>query len=245
MLVIETIEISKRFRSATIIDGLNIRMTEGSIYGFVGINGAGKTTTIKMLLGLLRPSAGQIRIFGKDLGREKTDILGQVGALVETPGMYGNLTGRENLCFLARVLAVPMSRVDAVLRTVGLVNDADKKARKYSLGTKQRLGIGMALLHEPRLLILDEPTNGLDPVGIVEMREFLRALSINRGVSIFVSSHLLSEINLLATDVGILHQGIFVYQGPLSRLQNQYPEKTLEEIFVKYIQSAPVKPIKG
>lgn len=235
-LIVETSGLTKIFDSERVIDGLNIRMEEGSIYGFVGLNGAGKTTTIKLLLGLIKPSEGNISIFGQELLSNKTEILRQVGSMMESSSTYRNLSGRDNLRFAARLLKIPMNRVDECLEIVELTSEADKQVRNYSLGMKQRLGIAMALLNKPQLVVLDEPTNGLDPVGIVEMRKFIKELPQKWGVSVFISSHLLSEINLTATHVGIIHKGRLAYQGTLKDLkkhnQNRFCIKLSERFFI-------------
>jgi lantibiotic transport system ATP-binding protein len=189
----------------------------GSIYGFLGPNGAGKTTTIRLLLGLLRPAEGAIELFGQALDARR-QALRQVGALVESPSLYGHLSGRDNLEVTRRLLGVAPARIAWVLERVDLAGAAHRRVREYSLGMRQRLAIALALLGAPRLLILDEPANGLDPAGIVELRRLLRGLA-EEGISIFVSSHLLSEVELIASHVGVLHEGRLRFQGHLQELR--------------------------
>src|ERR1017187_3360942 len=224
-LIIETRHLSKTFGSRTIVSDLNISIEEGSIYGFLGANGAGKTTTMKMLLGLLIPSSGEIAILRKNLFLFKTEILRHVGSMIETPCAYPNLTAKENMRFAATLLNIPKNRIEECLKIVNLNTDANKKVKEYSMGMKQRLGIAISLLNCPKLLILDEPTNGLDPIGIIEMREFIKQLPINLGVTVFISSHLLTEINLMATHVGIIHEGRLIFHDTLEKLKNENYKK--------------------
>ncbi|HVK50720.1 MAG TPA: ATP-binding cassette domain-containing protein [Pseudoxanthomonas sp.] len=190
----------------------------GSVYGFLGPNGAGKTTTVRMLLDLLRPDEGQISLRGAPLSRQQREPLAKVGALVESPSLYPHLTGRQNLEVTRRLLNLPAARIDVVLDQVGLRACAERRVREYSLGMRQRLALALSLLPAPRLLILDEPTNGLDPAGIVDMRRLLRDLAA-QGVTVFVSSHLLSEIELVANHVGVLQAGQLRFEGTLEQLR--------------------------
>jgi ABC-2 type transport system ATP-binding protein len=192
------------------------------VFGFLGLNGAGKSTTMKMLLGLTRASGGTVELLGQHVsaGRMR-DVLPRVGSLIEGPSFYGHLTAQENLEIVRRVKELPSSTVDDALATVRLAKQAHKLVREYSMGMKQRLGIAMALLGSPELLILDEPTNGLDPSGIHEIRDLIRNLPASRGISVMVSSHLLSEIEQMASTVGILDHGRLLFQGPLSDLQDE------------------------
>ena len=189
------------------------------MYAFLGSNGAGKTTTIRMLLGLIRPTRGTVRLFGKPFARR---LLGRAGSLVEMPSYYGHLTGRENLELVRRVAGRANADAARALETVKLASDADRLAGTYSLGMRQRLGLAMALLGDPELLILDEPTNGLDPAGIREIRELIGGLSARQGVTIFLSSHLLTEVNQVATHVGILERGRLLFQGPMAELKRRF-----------------------
>ncbi|PAW92681.1 ABC transporter ATP-binding protein [Mucilaginibacter sp. MD40] len=218
-MVIRTEGLSFSFGSQAVVKSISLEVPEGSIYGFLGPNGAGKTTTIKMLLNLLNPSAGSIRIFDMDLQSNRISILKQIGSLIEQPAIYHHLTGKENLLNRAMLLQVSEQRVDEMLNLVQLTAAAGKKAGNYSLGMKQRLGIALALLNDPKLLILDEPTNGLDPNGIIEIRELMMRI-VKEGKTVFVSSHLLSEVEKMATHVGIINHGKMMFQGTISELQN-------------------------
>jgi ABC-type multidrug transport system ATPase subunit len=218
-MVIETQGLSFSFGDQQVVKSLSLQVPAGSIYGFLGPNGAGKTTTIKMLLNLLKTGEGSIHIFGQDLQKNRISILSQIGSLIEQPAIYHHLTGKENLLNRALLLQVDEKRVDEMLKLVQLTNAANKKAGQYSLGMKQRLGIALALLNDPKLLILDEPTNGLDPNGIIEIRELLMRL-VGNGKTVFISSHLLAEIEKMATHVGIINNGELMFQGTIHDLQN-------------------------
>ena len=219
--IIQTRGLDFYFKDFKALDQVNLNVPAGSIYGFLGPNGAGKTTTIRILLDLFHPKPGQVQVFGKDLGKNRVEILGKIGALIENPSIYKHLSGRQNLEVIRKMVGVPKSRIDEVLQIVRLVDNADKRAKNYSLGMCQRLGLAAALLTDPELLILDEPTNGLDPSGIIEMRELIIRLNKEHGKTIFLSSHILSEIEKLATDVAIIDQGKILYEGKLEGLQNQ------------------------
>ncbi len=219
-MVIDTAGLTFNFGKQTVVKSLSLQVPEGSIYGFLGPNGAGKTTTIKLLMNLLQVQEGDINIFGKELKSNRIEILSQIGSLIEQPAIYAHLTGRENLLNRALLLQVPKSRVDEMLNLVHLTQAANKKAGQYSLGMKQRLGIALALLSDPKLLILDEPTNGLDPNGIIEVRELLIRLVKEHGKTVFVSSHLLLEIERMATHVGIINFGELLFQGSIGELQS-------------------------
>ena len=218
-MVIETQGLSFSFGDQQVVKSLSLQVPAGSIYGFLGPNGAGKTTTIKMLLNLLQSGEGSIHIFGQELQKNRISILSQIGSLIEQPAIYHHLTGKENLLNRALLLQVDEKRVDEMLKLVQLTNAANKKAGQYSLGMKQRLGIALALLNDPKLLILDEPTNGLDPNGIIEIRELLMRL-VSNGKTVFISSHLLAEIEKMATHVGIINNGQLMFQGTIHDLQN-------------------------
>jgi lantibiotic transport system ATP-binding protein len=194
---------------------------EGSIYGFLGPNGAGKTTTLRLLLGLLARQQGEITLFGEHLEHNRIGILRRIGSMIESPSFYDHLTARENLRLLQTVHRCPLQRIDDVLALVGLADTGRKRTSQFSLGMKQRLGIATALLHDPALLILDEPTNGLDPNGIVEIRELLKRINRERGITLLISSHLLGEIEKLVTHVGILHRGRLQFQGTIEALKQQ------------------------
>jgi len=217
---IETVGLTYNFGSQTVVKDLSLQVPKGSIYGFLGPNGAGKTTTIKILLNLLKSPADQVFIFGKEINTNRVACLERMGALVEQPAIYGNLTGRENLINRSMLLGIPKSKSSEMLALVGLTEAANKKAGKYSLGMKQRLGIALALLSDPELLLLDEPTNGLDPNGIIEIRNLMIELTSKHQKTILVSSHLLAEIERTATHVGIINKGQLLFQGPIGDLQN-------------------------
>jgi len=230
-MIIDTSGLTYNFGNQKVVDSLALQVEEGSIYGFLGPNGAGKTTTIKLLLNLLRVQEGSIRIFGKELKNNRVEILSQIGALIEQPALYLHLTGKENLLNRALLLQIPDKRVIEIIDLVKLTHAANKKSGQYSLGMKQRLGIGLALLSDPRLLILDEPTNGLDPAGIIAMRELLTSLNRGKGTTILISSHLLSEIDKLVTHAGIINKGSLVFQGTMTELKGQ-GNGDLEELFI-------------
>ncbi|MED0673905.1 ABC transporter ATP-binding protein [Aneurinibacillus aneurinilyticus] len=203
------------------VNDVNLKVPQGEIYGFLGPNGAGKTTTIRMLLGLIKPTRGEITIFGKELSKNRIPILKRVGSLVESPSYYGHLSGRQNLKVLARLLQLPDKQIDEVLDLVRLTKNAQRPVKGYSLGMKQRLGIAAALISRPELLILDEPTNGLDPAGIQEIRELIIQMPKQYGITVLVSSHLLSEIEQVATYVGIIDQGKLIFQNSMNELRKQ------------------------
>jgi lantibiotic transport system ATP-binding protein len=217
--IVQTENLSKSFGKEQAVSNINLKIRKGEIYGFLGPNGAGKTTTIRMLLGLMKPSSGTIKIFQKDLMKERINILAKVGSLVENPSYYPHLTAYENLEALRKILGVPKSRIDEVLDIVRLKDVADKKVKGFSLGMKQRLGIAASLLHNPELLILDEPTNGLDPSGIIEIRNLIKRLPSEYGMTIIISSHLLSEIDQMATQVGIVTKGKMIFQDSIEAMR--------------------------
>ena len=233
--IIQTEGLTKTYGDRRAVDQLRLTINRGDIYGFLGPNGAGKTTTIRMLLGLIRPTKGNIQIFNKNLHSHRLEILRKVGSLVEYPSYYAHLTGRDNLEAIRRIIDVPKSRIDEVLAVVRLTNDANRPVKGYSLGMKQRLGIAAALLGSPELLILDEPTNGLDPSGILEIRELIKSLPHQHGITVLVSSHLLSEIEQMATRVGIIQHGRMVFQDSISVLQDQAQHR------IRFAVSNPVK----
>ncbi|PIB93857.1 ABC transporter ATP-binding protein [Caulobacter sp. FWC2] len=216
---IETEGLSRRFGPHLAVDGVSMTVPEQAVYGFLGRNGAGKTTTLKMVLGLIRPSAGTARVCGLDVARDRIGAARKVGALLEAHGFYGNLTGRENLALTTTLLGCPASEIDRVLEVVEMRPDAGRKVAGYSLGMRQRLGLARAMLGAPPVLVLDEPTNGLDPDGIADMRRFLRALPERTGATVLLSSHLLGEIEQTATHVGVVNDGRLVLEGELSRLK--------------------------
>ncbi len=219
--ILRTENLSKKLGGKLAVDQLNLKIKKGEIYGFLGPNGAGKTTTIRMILGLARPTAGSVYVFGDHLRKERLSILRKIGSLVEYPSYYGHLNAIENLETMRRLLDVPKNRIDEVLAMVRLTGDAKRAVKGYSLGMKQRLGIAAALLANPELLILDEPTNGLDPAGILEIRELIKSLPEKQGVTILVSSHLLSEIDQMATNVGIITKGRMIFQDRIETLRQK------------------------
>lgn len=219
MNIIETHDLCKQYGNTLRVSHLNLAVPEGSVYGFLGPNGAGKSTTLKMILGLVHPTAGSIQVLGTQMdSANRLTVLRQVGSLIESPSYYGHLTGEENLRIVQTLRGVPEKSIREVLQIVRLDGQREKKVAHYSLGMKQRLGLASALLGYPKLLILDEPTNGLDPAGIQEMRELICGLPGRFGMTVVVSSHLLSEIDQMADHVGIIREGRLVFQDTLSAL---------------------------
>ncbi len=224
---VETINLTHKFSAGEpALKEVNLQVIEGSIYGFLGPNGAGKTTGLKLILGLLKKQHGEIFVFGKPLAKNRVGLLRRIGALIESPSLYGHLTAFENLRILQQVYQCPKRRIQEVLEVVDLSQTGSKKAGEFSLGMKQRLSIAMALLHQPSLLILDEPTNGLDPNGILQIRELLKDLSQLNGITILISSHLLSEIEKLVTHIGIINHGRMRFQGRLAELVSKQQESS-------------------
>ena len=222
MNIIETHDLCKQYGNALRVAHLDLDVPEGSVYGFLGPNGAGKSTTLKMILGLVRPTAGDIRVLGKKMdGGNRLAVLRQVGSLIESPSYYGHLTGEENLRIVQTLRGVPEKNIREVLQIVRLDGQRGKRVAHYSLGMKQRLGLAAALLGYPKLLILDEPTNGLDPAGIQEMRELICSLPERFGMTVVVSSHLLSEIDQMADHVAIIREGELVFQDTLEALHGR------------------------
>jgi ABC-2 type transport system ATP-binding protein len=230
--IIETHNLSKSFKNFKAVTDLSFTIGRGDVYGFLGQNGAGKSTTMRMLLGLIFPDHGEIKINGTVFNNQRRHLLQHIGAIIERPDMYGYLSGWDNLKIFAALNSrrIPASRLHAVLEQVGLKGREQDKVRAYSQGMKQRLGIAIALVHEPDLLILDEPTNGLDPQGIAEMRELILSLSRDHGKTVLISSHLLYEIEQVATNMLILHRGKKIAEGAVTNLLN--PEETLVDVDV-------------
>ena len=220
-LVVTTDGLTKTYGDFHAVDHLNLRVPRGGIYGFLGPNGAGKSTTMKLLLGLTRPTSGSMSVLGHPVSPRSPLPAGAIGSLIEGPSYYPRLTGPENLAMVADYLGLPRVRVQHALATVALTGQDEKLVKDYSLGMKQRLGLAMALLADPPLMLLDEPTNGLDPAGVAEIRELIVALARQEGVTVIVSSHILSEIEQMADVVGIICAGSLRYQGPLSGLQDE------------------------
>ncbi len=241
---IESEGLVKRFGKHEAVAAVDLNVPTGSIYAFLGQNGAGKTTTIRLVLGLLRPTAGTVRVWGHDVVNERLAAARGVGSLVETSALYDRLTGRENLDLTRRMLGAPESEVDRVLEVVDLRDAAGRLAGGYSLGMRQRLGLARAMLGQPRLLILDEPANGLDPEGMREMRALIRTLPEQDGVTVFVSSHLLGEIEQIATHVGLMHEGRLLAQSTLAELKGA-GERELEVAVVGAERAAAALSDKG
>lgn len=228
-LAIKTSQLTKRFGDQAAVDGVNLSVPKGSVFGFLGPNGSGKTTTIRMLLGLAEASDGKIELLGQEVPKRIENVLPKVGALVEGPAFYPFMSGRNNLLRIDAAdrfadSSTTKKRVEAALNRVGLANAANKKVHAYSLGMKQRLGLANALLKPRELLILDEPTNGLDPQGTREVRNLIRSLA-DEGITVFVSSHLLSEIEMLCSHVAVMNAGRIVAQGSLEELRNEEPTR--------------------
>lgn len=229
--VIETKNLRKAGSHGDRVKDLHLAVPKGCVYGFLGPNGAGKTTTMKLLLGLIHPTEGEIKILGETVTPKNRLALNRhTGSLIESPAFYGHLTGQENMEIIAKYKGVPKNLIPQVLQIVGIYSRKDQKVKQYSLGMKQRLGLAMALLGRPEILILDEPTNGLDPAGISEIRELIKQMPDRFQTTVFVSSHLLSEVEQIADVVGIIHKGEMIYQGPLCELEQN--GKNLEDIFL-------------
>lgn len=222
MNVIETKALRYNFGNISVLNGIDLKVPKGSIFGFLGPNGSGKTTTIRALLGLARVPEKSIMLFGKDIRTHRIDILKNTGALIEYPALYDHLSGYDNLHIMCNLTSTPKKRIEELLSIVSLTDDGRKKVGKYSLGMKQRLGIAAALLIDPDLLILDEPTNGLDPAGIRDMRHLIKMLNQDFGKTIFISSHLLYEVEMLCSHLAILNEGKLVFQGKASELRDKY-----------------------
>lgn len=229
--IIETTNLSKSHGSKMRVKNLQMQVPEGCVYGFLGPNGAGKTTTLKLLLGLIKPNSGTISFYGQQMtAKNRLSILKTTGSLIESPSYYGHLTGAENLEIIAKLKGASQKDIEEVLHTVKLYEQRNKKVKHYSLGMKQRLGIAMALLGNPQILILDEPTNGLDPAGIQEMREFIKKLPDTHHMTVIISSHLLNEVEQMADMVGIINHGEMIFQGTIMELDAR--GNNLEEVFL-------------
>lgn len=239
--MITTKQLTKKYKSFAAVNNVSLNIPKGSIYGLLGPNGAGKSTTMKMLLGLTAPTTGSFWIDGKHFPDDRLSILKEVGSFIESPSFYANLTGAENLDIIRRILGLPQSASTDALELVGLSEFGGRLAKKYSLGMKQRLGLAGALLGRPPILILDEPTNGLDPAGIHEIRNLIKSLPGLYDCTILISSHMLSEIELMADEVGILNHGRLLFEGSLDELrqtalQSGFSANNLEDIFLSMIE---------
>ena len=240
--IITTEKLTKKYKNFTSVNKVSLHIKKGSIYGFLGPNGAGKSTTMKMLLGLTAPTSGSFQIDGKQFPNDRLTILKRIGSFLEAPSFYANLTGRENLDIIRRILGLPQNAVEDALDLVGLSQFGDRLAKKYSLGMKQRLGLAGALLGRPPILILDEPTNGLDPSGIHEIRNLIKSLPTFYDCTVLISSHMLSEIELIADDIGILNHGRMLFEGSLddlkqTALQSGFATDNLEDMFLSMIEN--------
>lgn len=240
--MITTEKLTKTYKNFTSVNKVSLHIKKGSIYGFLGPNGAGKSTTMKMLIGLTAPTSGSFQIDGKQFPNDRVAILKEIGSFIESPSFYANLTGRENLDIIRRILGLPQNTVEDALDLVGLSEFGDRLAKKYSLGMKQRLGLAGALLGRPPILILDEPTNGLDPSGIHEIRNLIKSLPTLYDCTILISSHMLSEIELIADDIGILNHGRMLFEGSLddlkqNALQSGFAADNLEDMFLSIIEN--------
>lgn len=239
--IITTDQLTKKYKNFISVNNVSLHIRKGSIYGFLGPNGAGKSTTMKMLLGLTAPTKGTFTIDGKHFPDDRLTILKEIGSFIESPSFYANLTGRENLDVIRRILGLSKNSVEDALELVGLSEFGDRLAKKYSLGMKQRLGLAGALLGRPPILVLDEPTNGLDPSGIHEIRNLVKSLPDLYDCTILISSHMLSEIELMADDIGILNHGRLLFEGSLndlrqSALQSGFAADNLEDMFLSMVE---------
>ena len=240
--IIQTTALTKRYAGRSVVNQVSLSVPEGSVYGFIGPNGAGKSTTMKMLLGLVKPSGGEILLLGKRMEeKNRLELLRQTGSLVESPSCYGHLTGEENLQIVAELKNVPKKDIDRVLEIVELTGCRKRKVKQYSLGMRQRLGIAQALLGNPKLLILDEPTNGLDPSGIQQMRSLIREMPQRCGATVLISSHLLSEMEQMVDQVGIINHGELLFQGKLAALR----QHSQGDISLRVLRPEKALPILG
>ena len=226
-MIISTQELDFSYQKKLAIKKLNLKVPQGSIYGFLGPNGAGKSTSIRLLLGLLSPESGSVSVFNKDFNKNRSRILSNIGVLIEAPAFYSHLNAYENLLILTKLREVSSLRIEEVLKIVSLTDVSKKKVKKFSMGMKQRLGIAATLLHDPEILILDEPTNGLDPQGIKDIRELLVNLNKYHQKTIFISSHILAEIEMIASHIGIIQNGELSYQNTIDDLQKNFAEQKI------------------
>ncbi|WP_343210471.1 ABC transporter ATP-binding protein [Anaerolentibacter hominis] len=240
--IITTHQLTKKYKSFTAVNGVSIHIRRGSIYGFLGPNGAGKSTAMKILLGLTSPTSGEFSIDGRHFPQDRLTILKDIGSFIESPSFYSNLTGYENLDIIRRILGLPKSSVEDALDLVGLSEFSGRPAKKYSLGMKQRLGLAGALIGRPSILILDEPTNGLDPSGIHEIRKLIKSLPVLYDCTVLISSHMLSEIEQMADDIGILNHGRLLFEGSRNELRQNalkagFSADNLEDMFLAMVEN--------
>ena len=240
--MIVTNQLTKKYRCFTAVNDVNLRIQKGHIYGLLGPNGAGKSTVMKMLLGLVKPTRGSFQVNGMTMPRDRARILSNTGSLIEAPAFYSNLTGYENLDIVRKILGLSQRSIDEALDLVRLTEYKDRLAKKYSLGMKQRLGLASAMLGNPPILILDEPTNGLDPTGMHEIRNLIRSLPKRFGSTVLISSHILSEVELMVDDVGVLNHGRLLFQGTMKELKGLahakgYGNERLEDMFLSMVEA--------
>lgn len=233
-MILETIELTKQYGTQFAVSDLNIHVKKGEVYGLLGLNGAGKTTTMRMAMGLMQPTKGEVMLFGEKMTVPTKQIFNRIGALIETPAFYENLTARDNLRIIADLRGTQSKdSIDKALTLVNLENEKSKKVKQFSLGMKQRLGIAMALMHEPEFIILDEPTNGLDPVGIQQIRALIQKLSVEKGTTVLISSHILSEIEQMADTIGIIDHGRLIEElsmDEVKRRNRHYVKLTVSDM---------------
>ncbi|MGN6710471.1 ABC transporter ATP-binding protein [Anaerocolumna jejuensis] len=233
-MILETIELTKQYGTQFAVSDLNIHVKKGEVYGLLGRNGAGKTTTMRMAMGLMQPTKGEVMLFGEKMTVPTKQIFNRIGALIETPAFYENLTARDNLRIIADLRGTQSKdSIDKALTLVNLENEKSKKVKQFSLGMKQRLGIAMALMHEPEFIILDEPTNGLDPVGIQQIRALIQKLSVEKGTTVLISSHILSEIEQMADTIGIIDHGRLIEElsmDEVKRRNRHYVKLTVSDM---------------
>lgn len=235
--IIQVANLSKSINKHTIIDNISFSVSKGDILGFLGPNGAGKSTTIKMMLGLVKPTKGSIELCGYNIVKNRTEALSKVGAMVETPAFYEYMSGYQNLMLYANLYGIGKSRVEEVLALVHLSSDKNKKVRKYSLGMKQRLGIARAFLNAPNVIILDEPTNGLDPVGIIEIRQIITHLAESQNITFIICSHILGEIQVMCNKLVIINKGKLIAYGLTDKLMEEANCASLEEYYIAALRS--------
>lgn len=233
-MILETFGLTKQYGTQLAVSDLNIHVKKGEVYGLLGRNGAGKTTAIRMVMGLIQPTKGDVILFGEKMSVPTKQSFNRIGALIETPAFYENLTARDNLRIIADLRGTQSKdSMDKALTLVNLENEKNKKVKQFSLGMKQRLGIAMALMHEPEFIILDEPTNGLDPVGIQQIRLLIKKLSVEKGATVLISSHILSEIEQMADTIGIIHQGTLIDElsmDEIKRRNRHYVKMTVSDM---------------